>query len=215
MTSRQKQTSDVDFDTWRKKVELRFSADQTSRETFDRWFKPTYGTTKKQLLEHAYRKTHYALKSEEDRQKHQKAVEQLGKLQPRLQDAIEAMRAVHSVIESKDGKVRFRASSLRRCLEEAERMVSVVMDKEIGILGKRKMHRPDPLTYCLPLLVELQDSGITESKAVALCKMFMQCHGFPAGQLTSFSRNAIDSGRIRRSKENWKKVHNLEVATRS
>jgi len=194
----------VPLHKWRMHLKQHLAQKSAENLTFHKW----QACSKKpetEFIERIYRKTHYAMKG--DREVHHEAIASLRNLREPVAQALDAIGKLNTHLESTDGKIRFRHYQLRRWLVVLDKWAALLVDNKRGILARNNMRTPDPLTYCLELIAEQQKCKISESKAVALCKVFMLAHGFRDGQLTSLSEAAVDNKVVFRAVKKWLKAN--------
>jgi hypothetical protein len=213
----------VDCETWLKRVNHQFRTEREAKKTLERWmqsFKESFNShvpaehIERTFLRRVYDKTVRVFMTDEEWQKHEQAFWKMQRLLPVLHDTITALEAVNFRVESRDGLARFRGGALHDHLKHAEEYLQIALDNQEGVLGKKKMHTPDVLTHCLSLIARQREIGIQEQDAVALCKIFMLCHGFSEGQLMKFSVDAVNNRAVHKSVTRFKAARKREEESR-
>jgi hypothetical protein len=214
----------VDNATWQKRVHAKLLTDSDAKKTFERWydhwFMETFHRTEKHrdaqwdFLRSIYVKTERIFMPAHEVVMHEKAIRHLQELIPVLRDTIDAVQSVNMRIQSRDGLMRYRSEPLHMHLERAEEMVRDVVLGE-GVLVRKNIQRPDELTHCLSLIAKMRDIGIHVKDAVALCKIFMMCHGFSLSQLAAYDELSSMTGRVIKRLNTFDNVHALDIKTRA
>lgn len=197
----------IDFQTWHDRLKRHLRTQPALKETFRKWFDHAYAEdhrtdeNRREFAERIYRKTARAFTSKTVKQQHATARRQLERLHEVLKSTIGAIDTCQGVIESRDGKTRFRASQFVPKLNELERMTAGLIDDKNGVLERNYMHTPTMLTYCLPLLLEMDAIPVCERDQVELFRVIMKCHGALEYQLEQLSHTAIKNKTIKKAKK--------------